>query len=119
MSDINNISPNESYEQEFSDLNTNTTSARAIPIKHDHTTSLSSLSSILTDQLPSSFGSMTTIDQFFINPKKTSSNSSLNWLGMTGGSSIYSPDPVIQDANLKEKAKKGIRLFHTMNVAMF
>jgi len=123
MSDINtNISPNESYEPEFSPLNTNTTSAQAIPIHHDNSTSLSSFSSILTDQLPSttsvvsnwapsSFGSITTIDQFFINPKKTS-NSSLNWLGMAGGSSNHSPDPVVQGANLKEKVKKGICWFN-------
>ena len=115
-----NTSPN---EQAFSASDTNTVSVQALPIKrpissqkYDNTTSLSALSSVFTDQIPStslvsnwapsSFGSLTSIDQFFLN-KKTS-GSSLNWLGMAGGSnSIDSPDPVIQDANLKEKVKKG------------
>ncbi|CAI2164806.1 297_t:CDS:2 [Funneliformis geosporum] len=102
MSDINdNISPNESYEQEFSASKTNTVS---IPIQYDYSTSFASFSSILKDQLPSttsvvsnwapsSFGSITTIDQYFINSRKSSS---LNWLGMASSSSIYSPDPVVQ-----------------------
>jgi hypothetical protein len=115
-------------EQAFSASNTNTVSVQALPIKrpnssqkYDNATSLSTLSSVFTDQkpstslvsnwAPSSFGSLTSIDQFFLNSKKTS-NSSLNWLGMAGGSnSVDSPDPVIQDANLKEKVKKGIREF--------
>ncbi|CAG8670202.1 1713_t:CDS:2 [Funneliformis mosseae] len=114
MSEINdNISSNETYEQEFSASKPNTA---PIPIQYDNSTSIGSISSILKDQLPSttsvvsnwapsSFGSITTIDQFFINPKRSSS-SSINWLGMASGSSIYSPDPVVQGANLKEKVKK-------------
>lgn len=112
-------SPN---EQAFSASNTNT---QALPIKrpnasqkYDNATSFSALSSVFSDQkpstslvsnwAPSSFGSLTSIDQFFLNSKKTSS-SSLNWLGMAGGNNnVDSPDPVIQDANLKEKVKKGV-----------
>ena len=124
MSDTN-ASPNESSQQVFSASNTdtNTISVQALPIKqsissqkYDNATSLSAFSSILTEQIPSpvvsnwapsSFGSLTSIDQFFLNSKKTP-GSSLNWLGMAGGSnSIDSPDPVIQDAILKEKVKKG------------
>ncbi|GES86671.1 BLOC-1-related complex subunit 8 homolog [Rhizophagus clarus] len=115
-------------EQAFSASNTNTVSVQALPIKrpnslqkYDNSTSLSALSSVFTDQrpstslvsnwTPSSFGSLTSIDQFFLNSKKTS-NSSLNWLGMTGGSnSVDSPDPVIQDAILKEKVKKDLEIY--------
>jgi hypothetical protein len=119
------MSDTSSSEQVFNTNNTNTTSTQALPIKqpvssqkYDNATSFSTFSSILTDQIPSttsvvsnwapsSFGSITSIDQFFINSKKTSS-SSLNWLNMSGGnSSIHSSDPVIQDATLKEKVMKG------------